>query len=989
MNSPAAPSIPPGHSNPVEGPFAAYLQHENRLSDSKSREVQLAEWRNQYYADANILFASLDSMFRTQIEDQQTSPDCIANPTKWLEPLLSAGCLIQKRGWQDLIQSRIQPESRCCIGYQLLCDSVTSTRDQLRCILEGLQASCPETLKNFTWQHILNSLNDRLLNDQFQAEYAKKRAEIFSTSEGVPAAPSSMDDQAERCANTLFPDPNLYPDDPGDCCTVGGIITLGADMPPYDRRETFQYSVEDILSWVTTQRNIWGTQSSFVKNELRVAQRRMSRPSFDLPKDAHKDMGYLHAYLDLTAKRYLPLETRPKLPAPTLFQHDVDNTYSEYEVFLRRVIESENYSSLDHRGYGLASALLALSQTIDQFVSRADLGQTVEHIASEHLDRIQDLQRAIEILTNRIPLGFDWATSLPSRGQLLEHIACAVLETASLASTRNRAILPFPQTANWEPPGEVVEVVRRHVAQIRAWASTLSVPIPFVPLQLERVLGFNPEQAAEKAQAFVEVVKSMGRYRGYPDSVVQRKISKRFTYIEALDPNTLDPSGETCTILDPTSIDLTKPQVDQDISKLMKPFTEWAEAINPNKVPFDELDQMTRFWEIDTDDDLRKGFSESDRVCLKSAIALIACFGWVARFWNAGSFADAGRCKLSRFLPVGLLEASWRAAESLRTRTVLSSESYPFRTWKPRLEKSDVQHIAIEIVETYDKIDHNLDRSGAVNIDHDFALFELLGHLDWYNSLIRIIHFGDCGNREFEDGNFIDVSAHVATSKLRDRVYYCTRIHALEKRHGDSNPRLDDSRSLRLAIPFWTPEARLNSANLIPKLKLEKWVVRLKNETKDFIHSGCLPYQPGEPGHPDYAKYILKPLFRDTGFTESVSDSSPPPNEVKSPNWDAEKRLLSFGVWKKTIATQATRVIPTLSKFQEAGWPKTILFPDSLPSDFVRGLNASLGENPPIRFKANGSTRGIIWDMKPLEKTSRKPSKNSRKKTRKKTAKNS
>lgn len=78
--------------------------------------------------------------------------------------------------------------------------------------------------------------------------------------------------------------------------------------------------------------------------------------------------------------------------------------------------------------------------------------------------------------------------------------------------------------------------------------------------------------------------------------------------------------------------------VDRNLSALSSPLIEWANAINPNRAPFDELDRMEHFWNYASD----WRIINTPENTLIPAMTLIASFGWVARFWRGidGSLRD-------------------------------------------------------------------------------------------------------------------------------------------------------------------------------------------------------------------------------------------------------------------------------------------------------------------------------------------------------------
>ena len=297
-------------------------------------------------------------------------------------------------------------------------------------------------------------------------------------------------------------------------------------------------------------------------------------------------------------------------------------------------------------------------------------------------------------------------------------------------------------------------------------------------------LGFDAQDASTKALAFVTAVEKSGWVQHEPDA------------------RDLD--------------------VDSNLPALRNPLIEWANAINPNRVRFDELDRMEHLWCYASD----WRIINTPENTLIPAMTLIASFGWVARFWSANSLFETGDWNPVfpfSFLPFELVKTIWQAAKALQTGENLFGVEYPFRLQKERVSLPEARKHAVELVVCVNQMYQNLNGNTAVNVAADRELFEWWGKLKWRYSRFAGLDFETCrGDAIFEDGDTGGPSAHEAAVSFRLGSYAVAT-------------RSNDPESVRLdfpwMIPFWTPKARENAANLVPVLKQWKWNSQLEIES--------------------------------------------------------------------------------------------------------------------------------------------------------------
>ncbi len=303
-------------------------------------------------------------------------------------------------------------------------------------------------------------------------------------------------------------------------------------------------------------------------------------------------------------------------------------------------------------------------------------------------------------------------------------------------------------------------------------------------------LGFDAQEASTKALAFVTAVEKSGWVQREPDA------------------RDLD--------------------VDRNLPALRSPLIEWANAINPNRVPFDELDRMEHLWDYASDWRVRNGSENT----LTPALTLIASFGWVARFWSANSLFETGDWNPVfpfSFLPFELVKMTWLAAKALQTGENLFGVEYPFRLPKERVSLPEARKHAVELVVCVNQMHQNLNGNTAANVAADRELFEWWGKLNWRYSRFAGLDFETCrGDAIFEDGDTGGPSAHEAAESFRFSLGFRLGSYAVATRSNDpESVRLD----FPWMIPFWTPNARETAANLVPVLKQWKWNSQLEIES--------------------------------------------------------------------------------------------------------------------------------------------------------------
>jgi hypothetical protein len=87
----------------------------------------------------------------------------------------------------------------------------------------------------------------------------------------------------------------------------------------------------------------------------------------------------------------------------------------------------------------------------------------------------------------------------------------------------------------------------------------------------------------------------------------------------------------------------------------------------------------------------------------------------------------------------------------------------------------------------------------------------------------------------------------------------------------------------------------------------------------------------------------------------------------KRPRWDAEARQLWFGdvLCRDYSKKQAPDQEAILTAFEAAGWPERIPAPQLNDLNYtLRHLRKGLAKNAPLRFSADGTSKGIRWEEK-------------------------
>lgn len=89
-------------------------------------------------------------------------------------------------------------------------------------------------------------------------------------------------------------------------------------------------------------------------------------------------------------------------------------------------------------------------------------------------------------------------------------------------------------------------------------------------------------------------------------------------------------------------------------------------------------------------------------------------------------------------------------------------------------------------------------------------------------------------------------------------------------------------------------------------------------------------------------------------------------DQAEPPTWKPDTgKLIYRGKTVRTVRAIAGRVRPILDAFQSAGWPNRIPAPpgieDQTLREAIKVLNTRLKD---IRFRADGSTGGVIWETR-------------------------
>ena len=304
-------------------------------------------------------------------------------------------------------------------------------------------------------------------------------------------------------------------------------------------------------------------------------------------------------------------------------------------------------------------------------------------------------------------------------------------------------------------------------------------------------LGFDLLDAGKKALAFVEAVERSG-----------------WVYL---------PGPNQCADEAP----------DRNLTVLITPLAEWERSINPERMPFEELDKMERIWAFCSN---LKTIDE--KKTLIPALVLVAAFGWVARFWKAESLCESGKWT-PKFtfcsLPFELVETIWQAAKAIESGKNIPEHCYPQRHQKAKVSLAESHQHAIGIVYCATDIRRNLTSTTGIDLSKDLELFRLWGHLNWHDLLLPGGGYEPCETTSFRDGGISGTCAHDAAKRLRESLCISLGFYAINSRN---DPASRCFLHCSWMIPFWTPQARCDAAQVVPKIDQGYWRNELTIEAR-------------------------------------------------------------------------------------------------------------------------------------------------------------
>ena len=266
---------------------------------------------------------------------------------------------------------------------------------------------------------------------------------------------------------------------------------------------------------------------------------------------------------------------------------------------------------------------------------------------------------------------------------------------------------------------------------------------------------------------------------------------------------------------------------DRNFTFLITPLAEWERAINPERMPFEELDKMERIWAFCSN---LKTIDE--KKTLIPALVLVAAFGWVARFWKAESLCQSGEWMPKfpfKFLPFELVETIWQAAKAIESGKNIPEHCYPPRHQKAKVSLAESHQHAIGIVNCASDIRRNLTSTTGIDLTEDLDLFRLWGHLNWHDLLLPGGGYEPCETTAFRDGGISGTCAHDAAKRLRESLCISLGFYAMNSRNG---PASRCFLHCSWMIPFWTPQARCDAAQVVPKIDQGYWRNELTIEAR-------------------------------------------------------------------------------------------------------------------------------------------------------------
>ena len=267
---------------------------------------------------------------------------------------------------------------------------------------------------------------------------------------------------------------------------------------------------------------------------------------------------------------------------------------------------------------------------------------------------------------------------------------------------------------------------------------------------------------------------------------------------------------------------------DRNLTVLIKPLAEWERSINPERMPFEELDKMERIWAFCSN---LKTIDENKKI-LTPALVLVAAFGWVARFWGAESLCESGKWTPKFtfcFLPFELVEIIWQAAKAIESGKNIPEHCYPQRHQKAKVSLAEAHNHAEGILFYATLIRISLTNASGIDLSEDLELFRHWGYLNWHDLLLPGGGYEPCETTAFRDGGISGTCAHDAAKRLRESLCNSLGFCAMNSRNG---PASRCFLHCSWMIPFWTPQARCDAAQVVPKIDQGYWRNELTIEAR-------------------------------------------------------------------------------------------------------------------------------------------------------------
>ncbi len=256
----------------------------------------------------------------------------------------------------------------------------------------------------------------------------------------------------------------------------------------------------------------------------------------------------------------------------------------------------------------------------------------------------------------------------------------------------------------------------------------------------------------------------------------------------------------------------------------MELLLRWERATNPTRMSFRKLDGMGWLFDGEKQHMIEMGKE------MECAVLLIASLGWVIRLWCAEALCQDGDWDdLPPYygLPLGIVEAIFRAAEGLRagTRpTTLCVE--PWAARPARVALSETITPAWHELSAASDIHRNLTQDTRRNIQADWNLFRSRDRLNWHASRLPVTGYEACfSGTAFQDAGFSGTCAHVALQNLRNATHMMLSSGAFESRGRPAMLHSGWGESV-----YWTPEARALVVDHVPRINPSLWLSQLEIE---------------------------------------------------------------------------------------------------------------------------------------------------------------